>query len=143
MTDEDATIIIEQVLKAHWPNWIFNHEEIVVWVKELRKYDYNLAKTAVNNFYMQQIKQGKPAPAHLRMALRKNARAQKEKQNNEPILLFEIIKEGRERGQRFFCNQPKPAEQEIENYSERVRKLFNAMYRGNHYVVRQFESLPF
>jgi hypothetical protein len=140
MSDEDATRIIDQVLKAHWPNWTFNGKETLVWIRELRKYNYEMAKAAINNFYMAQTKQGKPAPAHLLMALRKYARIRQEKeegQSREPVLLFEIIKEGRERGQRFFSNPSKPSDQEIEEYSERGRKAFNSLYGGNHIVVRQ------
>jgi hypothetical protein len=63
MMDEYATRIIDQVLKAHWPNWTCDGEETLLWVRELRKYDCGLAKTAINNFYMARTKQGKPAPA--------------------------------------------------------------------------------
>ena len=139
MTESEAMEFIEKILKSHWPNWTFSGEETLVWIRELRKYNYNLAKVAVNNFYMSQTKQGKPAPAHLLMALTKNARVQQQKQSNEPVLLFEIIKEGRKRGQRFFQNLPKPSNQEIEACSERGRMAFNALYGGNHYVVRQCE----
>jgi len=141
MSDEDATRIIDQVLKAHWPNWNFNGEETLVWIRELRKYDYELAKIAINNFYLAQTKQGKPAPAHLLAALNRTARKQQKRESeiNEPVLLFEIISEYRTRGQRFFCNPPKPADPEIEAYSERCRQAFNAMYGGNHIIIRQCE----
>lgn len=145
MNDLQAAEIIEKVFKAHWPNWNFDVEETAVWVHELRKYDYGRAKSVINNFYMAQTKQGKPAPAHLRRALRNNARIQQKKQSNEPVLLFEIIKEGRERGQFFSQNPPLPADQEIEEYAERGRKAFNNMYGGNHIVVRHWEKdeIPF
>lgn len=146
MTNEEAIMIIEKVIQAHWPNWKFAVEETAVWVQRLRNYDYNRAKTAINNFYMRQTRQGKPPPANLLMALRKNARLPEQtEKTNEPVPLFEIIKKDRKRGQRFFwyLKKQKPDNQVIEDYSERQRKNFNNLYGGEHYVVRHWEEVPF
>ena len=48
MTDEQAYEIIEKVFKAHWPNWRFEEEETLVWIKTLRRFDFNKAKAAIN-----------------------------------------------------------------------------------------------
>jgi hypothetical protein len=145
MTREDAVRLIENVFKAHWTNWRFDDEETAVWIKELCKYEYERAKTAINNFYMAQTKQGKPPPAQIRLVLRKYAQIEKQKQSNEPVKLFEIVREGKLRGYSFFKNLPLPADQEIEDYAEKVRKDCDATYGGKHYVVRYWmkDEVPF
>jgi len=142
MTDAEAVNLIETVFVAHWPNWIFSPEETAVWVANLRRYDFAKAKAAINNFYMSQTRQGKPAPGQLLMALRKNARIHSEKRINEPVRLFEIIAEGKNRGQNFFRNQPIPADQEIEETAEGYRKAFNILYGDNHIIIRHWDRPP-
>ena len=140
MTDIQAIELIETVFAAHWPNWSFTPDETEVWVKNLRRYDFVRAKTAINNYYMSQTRQGKPAPGNLLNALRKNAATHLDRKANEPIKLFEIITEGKERGQGFFATPPLPAEQEIEDSAERYRKNFNVLYNVNHIVLRCWEQ---
>ena len=140
MTDLQAAEIIEQVFKAHWPNWIFSIEETKVWVRQLRHYDYNLAKTAINNFYMAQTRQGKPAPGALIAALRNKARAQDQKtKNNDPVLICEILREGKPKGQRFYGKHLPPNEV-CEKTADKLRENFDNLYGGNHIVIRHWAS---
>lgn len=148
MTDSDAAKLIEEVFKSHWPNWRFEGEETKVWTGILRKYDYVSAKTAINNFYILQTKQGKPAPALIVEVLRQNAYS-RETRPNEPILLYTIIKEssylaGRSSGiygKRFYISgkKQKPASEEIERMAERDRRLANQIYGENHIIIRSWE----
>jgi len=115
MTDLQAAELIEKVFKTHWHTWRFEVEETAVWVKHLRKYDYARAKTAINNFYMAQTRQGKPAPGSLLAALREHATIKTEAGDNEPVCIFEITKAGKKRGYKFFANPNKmPAKEQIE-----------------------------
>ena len=140
MTDLQAAEIIEQVFKAHWPNWIFSIEETKVWVRQLRYYDFMLAKTAINNFYMAQTRQGKPAPGALIAALRNKARAQDQSaMNNGPVLICEILREGKPRGERFFGKYLPPNEV-CEKMSDKLREKFDNLYGGNHIVIRHWAS---
>lgn len=140
MTDTQAIELIETVFAAHWPNWTFSEEETAVWIQHLRRYDFARAKQAINNYYMAQTRQGKPAPGNLLNALRKNAAIYSERTVNEPVKLFEIIAEGRERGQGFFATPPLPADQVIEDTAERYREKFNVLYAPNHIVLRCWEQ---
>ncbi len=142
MTELQASELIETVFQAHWPNWSFPVEETKVWVSCLRRYDFIQAKTAINNFYMAQTRQGKPPPAVLIAVLNKSARAQEQKaKNKDPVLIFEILKEGKPRGQKFF-GKHMPQNEICEKESERVRENFDNLYSGNHIVVRHWTAPP-
>ena len=143
MTDLQAAELIEKVFKTHWHTWRFEVEETAVWVKHLRKYDYARAKTAINNFYMAQTRQGKPAPGSLLASLREHATIKTEAGDNEPVCIFEITKAGKKRGYKFFANPNKmPAKEQIEKMAETMRTNFNNMYGDGHIVVREME-IPF
>ena len=142
MTELQAAEMIETVFQAHWPNWSFPVEEMKTWVNVLRRYDFIQARTAINNFYITQTRQGKPPPAVLIAVLNKNARAQGQKaKSNDPVLIFEILKEGKPRGQRFF-GKNMPQNEVCEKASEALRESFDNLYGGNHIVIRHWAAPP-
>ena len=51
MTDLQAHEIIDDGLKAHWPGWDFKGQEIVVWIEELRQFDFNAAREGIDACY--------------------------------------------------------------------------------------------
>jgi len=51
MTDLQAHEIIDDTLKTHWPAWDFKGQEIVVWIEELRRFDFQAAKEGINACY--------------------------------------------------------------------------------------------
>jgi hypothetical protein len=147
MNDLQAAEIVD-VLRSHWPTWKFEGEELNVWVEKLRRYDYGRAKAAINNFYMAQTRQGKPAPGNILATLRQNAvDEQGMDQNIGPVLLYEIIKDSQPKGQKFFANIPRnvPPKEDIEKMSDVMRQNFDDLYGGEHVVVRHWatDDIPF
>lgn len=133
MTDMDATRLIDEVIRVHWPNWNFPSEEAAVWVKELRRYDYDRAKTTINNFYMAQTKQGKPPPASLIAALRNKAREKQCGSSKKIGPLFGICRaDGRLRWHKFVGNL-NMAQQEIEVMALNFCRKANLIESG-HYI---------
>lgn len=69
MTTEQAMDIINTVLKSHWPNWIFEDEETIFWIKLLQKYDFDKVKSAINNLYSSWEGQGHPPAGKIKKAI--------------------------------------------------------------------------
>ena len=134
MTDQQASELIETVFKAHWPNWEFSIVETQEWVKELRRYDYGLAKAAINNFYMAQTKQGKPAPGVLIAELKAKAIVRQDRGKDERLgPLFGIYKaDGNLRWRKYVgdLDMPRP---EIEALALKFCRYANSIEVG-HYI---------
>ena len=141
MTDEQAYEIIEKVFKAHWPNWRFEEEETLVWIKTLRRFDFNKAKAAINNLYMSWEKQGKPPAAKIKNALRSTVES---KQSNGPIILYEIIRKGKKHGMRFCANSIPPIDELEREAGEKLERC-NQLYNREHILIRHWENevVPF
>jgi len=133
MNDLQAVELIEDVFRVHWPNWNFPLEEAAVWVKELRRYDYDRAKTAINTFYMAQTKQGKPPPASLKAALRNSIERKDQKEGELTGPLFGIKRaDGRLRWHKFTGNL-NMAQQDIEAMALKFCRYANLLETG-HYI---------
>lgn len=145
MKVEEAQEITE-LLEGHWPTWKFSKKEVDFWMNTLRPFSYKISKAAINNFYLSYEKQGRPPAAKIMNLLKATQQKDKQRESNEPVLLFEIVKEGRERGYRFFSDGGEMNDLEyLEGRSEYLRRQFNGLYGGNHYVIRHWmaEDLPF
>jgi len=136
MNDLQANEIIDKTLNSHWPTWTFPPEETKVWVRELRKYDYIRAKSAIDNFYMAQTKQGKPAPGAIRAALRANALENRDQQQGKRTgPLFGICRaDGRLRWRKFSGDLNMPR-QEVENMAGKFCRYANQLEAGHYYVL--------
>jgi hypothetical protein len=138
MTETEAKNFVSEVLKGLWPRWTPKDYEIKGWLERLSPFDFGRAQKAVNNVFFAQESRGIDPPAgRILQALRTSAVVYTEKKKNNPVLLFEIIKDGRETGEKFFANVPAnvPPQQEIENMAERTCKKFNEIYGDKHYFV--------
>lgn len=133
MTDLQAAELIEKYFKAHWPNWSFPNEETEVWIRKLRKYDFEKAKYAINKFYLAQTKQGKPPPGRLLAYLRQNALSKTDNKKTEIVKLFQICRpDGRRRW--FPFSGPKGTPKSVvENHASRVLEDANRKSEG-HYI---------
>ena len=141
MTAQEAEDIVD-IMQRHWPNWLFDGEELRCWLHQLRQYDYQRARAAINNLYMSREKPGKP-PAGLVVRVLKATRT-KSKKDNEPRLLYEVIKHGRVMGQRFYGTPGQLANTGgLEAESENRRQEFDNFYGGKHHIVRHWEPIPF
>jgi len=135
MTELQAAEIIETVIKSHWPNWTFSIIETKEWVRALVRFDYERAKAAISNFYMDQTKQGKPAPGSLIIALKANAIVRKMNQQKEESTgpLFGILRaDGHPRWHKFVGNL-NMAQQEIEVMALNFCRKANLIESG-HYI---------
>lgn len=149
MNDTEAGQFIEKVLKPLWPRWNCQDEESRIWTKVLVKYDYNLARQAVNNMFIGLERRGiEPIVNKVIQAIKKNR--QRVKPATKPVLLYTIIKEsfyedGKNPeiyGKRFYIGgkKQKPPNDEIEKMAERDRRLANQIYAENHIIIRSWEQ---
>lgn len=131
MSDDQAKKIIDEVLKAHWPNWNFSGEELVVWLRELRKFDFDSAREAINKLYISWEKERYPKMAHIMRAIRNHAG---EKTNTGgQRKLFGIF---RQDGRRRYCDFWGPAKtpvQEIEKRARFICERANEEHGQGHY----------
>ena len=132
MTDGQANDIIEDTMKAHWPNWEFKSQELKVWLEELRKFDFDTAKNAINELYKTWEKDRYPKMPHIMAAIRQYIAAQYK--TGQPAALFGILtKDGRKRFFDTWGNADCPR-QEIEAKAERVRQYCNDNIEPGHIV---------
>ena len=143
MTDQQAADIIDGVIKSHWPNWSFSIIETKEWVRTLKRFDFDKAKSAISEFYMAQTKQGKPAPGSLIMALKAKAVVRDNSQPCERIVpLFGIHKtDGRLRWHKF-CGNPNMAQQEIEAMALKFTRYANQFEPGHYSELYSTEPEP-
>lgn len=144
MTKEQQKRFVDEVLKSYWPRWNPAEVEIQGWYDRLWSYDYNLAKTAVNNLVFGLQNRGVEPPCGRIMNALKASIQQKAKKN-EPILLYTIVKErflelGKAgyRGQRFSVGGEKdlPASQEqCECRAMRDCQVMNDQYGESHVIL--------
>ncbi len=163
MTSQEAENFINTELKGLWPDWNPTDAEARLWARELMKVDYNLTRTSINNWYITQERTRKrPFLGQLRRLFRRVISEQERKKENEPVLLYEIIKESNivkqmykdpktgedvgytsHPGQAFSLGHRDklPADPyNIEVGAERMRQRFNEFYGGNHIVYRHWEK---
>ncbi len=164
MTSQEAENFINTELKGLWPDWNPTDAEVRLWLQELMKVDYFPTKNSIDNWYIRQTRPYKrPNLGRLRPLFKKIISEKERREQNEPVLLYKIIKESRivERsfidgrtgknveytsmpGQEFSIgHQDKlPSDPEIiEAEAERKRERFNDLYGGNHIIVRNWEKL--
>jgi hypothetical protein len=145
MTDLEAKNFVEQVLQGLWPRWEPKDEELRGWVSRLAKYDYDRGRQAVNNaFFDSDSHRIAPSPGKVFAALRQHARLESQKKQGEPLLLYEVVKEGKDKGMRFFLPSGEPRNrQQLQEEAERVRQNCNGMYKTNHIVRWHYDAVPF
>jgi len=163
MTSQEAENFINTELKGLWPDWNPTDAEFKLWSQELMKVDYFPTKSSIDNWYIRQTRPFKrPSLGRLRPLFRKIISEQQRREQNEPVLLYTIVKESNivERsfkdsrtgedveytsmiGQRCSIGHRDrlPADpQVIEVEAERERERFNNLYGGNHIIVRNWEK---
>uniref|UniRef100_A0A6M3JD49 Uncharacterized protein n=1 Tax=viral metagenome TaxID=1070528 RepID=A0A6M3JD49_9ZZZZ len=132
MTEEQANDVIENTIKAHWPNWDFRGQELKVWIDELRKFDFDTAKNAINELYKTWEKDRYPKMPHIMAAIRQYVAA-KYKTGRQAALFGILTKDGRKRFFDWWGNADCPR-QEIEDKAERVRQYCNDNIEPGHIV---------
>lgn len=163
MTSQEAENFINTELKGLWPDWNPTDAEFKLWSQELIKVDYFPTKSSIDNWYIRQTTTYKrPRLGRLRPLFKKIISEKERREQNEPVLLYTIVKESdiTQRsfkdlktgekveytsmpGQRFTASRPHrlPADpQIIESEADRMRERFNDFYGGNHIIVRNWEK---
>lgn len=159
MTSQEAENFINTELKGLWPDWNPTDAEFKLWSQELMKVDYFPTKSSIDNWYIRQTRLYKrPNLGRLRPLFKKIISEKERREQNEPVLLYTIVKESNivERsfidsrtgetveytsmiGQRCSIGRRDmlPADpQVIEIEAEQKRQRFNDLYGGNHIIVR-------
>lgn len=143
MTPDQVDTFISEVLKGFWPRWEPNDQELRAWQEQLEPFDFHQSKAAINNVFFSLLVRGVDPPAGKIMSIiRQKARRNKQTKRDEPVTIYEIIKEGNKHGLKFaehVDRLPKDP-QVVENEAEMMREKCNQMYHGNHIILRLWEK---
>jgi len=138
MNDNQVHEIIEQCIKAHWPNWDFKGQELVVWMQELRKFDHEAAKQGINDLYAEWDSERYPKMPHILRAIRDYAKSRR--QQGKLAKLYQIENEdGKPIWKPFWGNAAIPR-QELEPEAERLCKEADRMFPGQKHIARWFRE---
>lgn len=153
MNEDNVTKLIEEIEEL-WPGMFYDYtysrtegkkrgepkQKIMwIWRKKLSKCDYKRAQHLINELYSRWDKDRNPKSGVLFSVLRQ-ARLAGQKQN-DPVLLYELIRPGQPKGIRIFHNnEDAPAGQEIEQMAEWTRQHFANIYDGQWIIIRHWES---
>ena len=145
MTKIESNQFVDVILKGFWPRWDPSKIEVEAWLERLWPYDYQSAKTAVNNLVFGLQSRGVEPPCGRIMNALKAGR-QQQTERNEPRLLYTIVAErvaklyseypASKFGMKFSMpgNKPAPDKQLIEQDAERNRERANQLYGENHII---------
>lgn len=139
MNDTQTSSIIEDVMKAHWPNWEFKGQELFVWMQELRKFDYNTTKNAINELYKSWTKDRYPKMPHILASIR-NLSNQNRQMNKRLASLFVIAKQDGVRRWWPFVGDVNTPKEEIQKRAEQLREEANRLYLGEHHIVHYLST---
>lgn len=133
MNDDQASDIIESVMKVHWPKWEFKGQELKVWLEELRKFDYETAKNAINELYKTWSSTRYPKMPQIMVNIRKLAIA-KRQSDKRLVPLYTILRpDGRRRWYPFNGNA-NAQRQAVEQDAEIKRDAANREYGDDHII---------
>jgi hypothetical protein len=140
VNDEQANDIIESVMKAHWPKWEFKGQELKVWLEELRKFEYEIAKYAINELYKVWQSNRYPKMPIVMGNIRKLAIA-KSRAEKKLVRLFTITRQdGRPRW--FpFTGYNNISQEEIEKRAEQLRAEANRLWPDEEEHIVCYHSL--
>jgi hypothetical protein len=101
MIETEATIIVDKVIKIHWPTWKFTPEAEGEWARRLIYFDYTKSKKLLTDLAFTWDRQGHPPTGKLFALLKTHAALPREKKESEPVRLYDICKVGNSRGYKF------------------------------------------
>ena len=134
MTDMQAEQIINEVMKAHWPNWNFAGQELRVWIEELRKYDYETAKNAINELYKSWEKDRYPKMPHILGSIRRHAQARR-RADKRLVPLFEITRQDGTRRWWPFVGDANSPRELVSRRAEQIQQQANRLYPTDKHIV--------
>lgn len=137
MTEGQAFEILNDVIAGLWPDWKRTAAQDASWLRELRAFDFTKSVKVLKEMHFTKAGTYKSPPARkLLDELRGKARESTlEAHEKKPLLLYEIIKEGRTRGMRFYVPSGKPINQEaVVGEAERRRDGLIAMTNVQHVI---------
>ena len=134
MTDEDANDIIENVMKAHWPKWEFAGQELRVWIEELRKFDYETAKTAINELYKAWESPRYPKMPIVIGNIRKLAKLQR-RAESRLVQLFTICKQDGKRRWFPFTGDANAPREEVTKRAEFLAAEANRLWPEEKHII--------
>lgn len=120
-------------MKAHWPKWEFRGQELRVWIEELRKFDYETAKTAINELYKVWESTRYPKMPIVMGNIRKLARA-KRQAGKRIVPLYTITRQDGKRRWSPFFGDPNTPREVVERDAEIKRADANRMWPENHII---------
>lgn len=119
MNDIEAKQIFDNVIRGHWENWPSGNEELLVWVKALKPFDFSLARDAINDLYEHWDEKNYPKIARILAAIHRYA---KSKHRHDGIIKHYTIMraDGRRRWFPFWGKAGLPKQDIEEDASEKL-----------------------
>jgi hypothetical protein len=135
VTDVQANDIVENTMKAHWTNWNFAGQELKVWIEELRKFDYETARTAINELYKSWDKDRYPKMPQILRAIRSYCKMKKQV-GRKIAPLFEILRADGKRLWAPFAGDITMAKEEIERIAEFYRNEADCLESTQKHIIK-------
>lgn len=142
MTETEAKQIFDTVIRGHWENWPSGAEEVYVWVRALKPFDFNIARDAINDFYANWKSDRYPKMAGIVVGIRRYARTQH--RHADTVKHYTIMRaNGRRRWFPFWGRAGLPR-QDIEEDAALKLEWANHIEAG-HYIQwpQREEAIPF
>lgn len=136
MNEEQANEIFHEVIRGHWENWPGGNEELVVWVKALKPFDFATARDAINDFYTKWDSERYPKLPRILGAIRDYAK--RHRRSGLLVKQFQIeTEEGKPIWKAFWGNCETPR-QELEPIAERLCKEADRMFPNEKHIANWF-----
>jgi hypothetical protein len=133
MSDEQARALIKDCLQSHWPKWSFAGDELFVWVKNLRRFDCDVARRAINGVYENYEGMGHPKMPTIMKAIRELS-SREHRAGARTIPLYEILKPDGTSAWKPFFGRSDWQDEDVKKDAERKRGRADELYGKGHIV---------
>lgn len=150
MTETEAQNFVNDVLKGLWADWEPTDAQYSLWVRKLLRFQYNKAKVALENWFLETKYTGKQPDINKILKYLSTKRAyDRGILQPEPVKVFELFDQQNPRWRMSFWESSLEAlkrrePHEIEREAEQKRLGCNMMYSGNYVLImdwkRHFEE---
>jgi hypothetical protein len=141
MTELQAQNFIQATLQGLWPDWEPTDAQYGLWSRKLKRYDYNKAKEAVNEWFCEQTINYKRPPINkiLKWVGTKRAHQAINTEDYELITLYELFDPNSD-WRISFAGKKGQSHQSLEESAAREVKRCESLYKRK-LVIRQLWNL--
>jgi len=147
MNQHEKTQFMDEEIMGLWPDWTPTGAETAAWMGLLSRYDYNMARTALQQHWRSdKAAARKPRQNDFRAKLNVLLNnSDSEIRHKEPVLLYELKRTDKPevRPRKFYASKAGFVEHDrLAQGSEYRRKRFEQIYGGRWVVVRYWDNPP-